>query len=358
MKTETARNILSYSLYRDVIIVATIKDVAKLARTSPATVSRFLNGEKVKKENEINIMKAIDDLDYSIHIMARSLKTKKSYTVGCIVPDLTSSFFAHIAKGAQQNFYNAGYSFVVLSFDNYIEKQSELIKFLIDKNVDGVMIASVAGTTKAHLKELVNREIPLVLIDKMIPDLDADVVLGDSVNGTYNAIEVLIKNGHRKIAIINGPQDLLTGEERYKGYLRAFEDYGLDVDNALVKFGNYKTDAGYKKMIELLEQPNRPTAVFVANYYMAVGAIMAVNEKKVKIPDDLSFVSFDDMELLRAYSPPITAVEQPMAEIGEIASRILLDKMTSQVKDPSSFVIRRLKTRLILRDSIKNLNFL
>jgi len=330
-------------------LMATIKDVARKANTSPSTVSRFLNGGKVRKGTEAAILKAIDKLDYKVHPMARGLKTNKTYTVAYIVPDLTNMFFAQIARGAQEVFYHAGYSLMLFSVDNNPEREVEIIRSLLSRKVDGILLSSVIRSND-HLIEIINHEIPMVLIDRMPPDLEIDSVQVDNVNGAYQATEALIDAGHRKIGIICGPQDLLTGRERYRGYLRAFEDYGLEVDDQLIKFGDFLVPSGYKQMCELLEQPERPTAVFVSNYYMCLGAIIALNEKNIKIPDDLSFVSFDDYELSKVYNPPLTAVEQPMIEIGEEASKILIDRMNGNQTEK---MVKRLKTNLIQRGSIK-----
>ncbi len=331
--------------------MATIKDVARVANTSPATVSRLLNGGRVKKATETAIRKAIQELDYRVHTMARGLKTKKSYTVAYIVPDLTNMFFAQIAKGAQEIFHQAGYSFMLLSADNNPEREEEILRFLLSKKVDGILLSSVT-TSSQQVKEIMEN-IPVVLIDRVLPNLEADTVLVDNVNGAYLATEALIAEGHRKIGIICGPQELLTGRERYRGYIRAFEDYGLPMNESLIKFGDFEISSGYAQMCELLKQPERPTAVFVCNYYMCLGAIIALNEKNIKIPEDLSFVSFDDYELSQVYNPPLTAVEQPMVEIGEEASQILLKRMADNSKEKC---VKRLKTNLIKRGSIKTVD--
>jgi LacI family transcriptional regulator len=331
--------------------MATIKDVAKVANTSPATVSRFLNGGRVKKRTETAILEAIQDLDYHVHTLARGLKTKKSYTVGYVVPDLTNMFFSRVAKGAGEIFYQRGYSFMVLSTDNNEAREAEISHFLLERKVDGVLLSSVSKST-SHIEHLLQNGIPVVLIDRMLPNLEVDSVLVDNINGVYAAIEILIKNGHRKIGIICGPQNIYTGRERYFGYLRAMEDYGQAVDPELVKFGDFEIETGYTNMMELLNQETRPTAVFVSNNYMSVGAVIALNEKNIKIPEDLSFFTFDDMELARVYNPSITAVVQPMVEIGETASRTLLERMNTGGKEK---VIHRLKTGVVLRDSVRSL---
>lgn len=332
--------------------MATIKDVARLANTSTATVSRYLNGERVREKNRLSIESAIERLQYSIHPIARGLKTNRSYMIGMIVPYLGDTFFSIIAENVQKFLLPHRYSLVVLSIGYNTDNLPDAVRFLIDKSVDGVLISMLGGIHAGHLASLKEKRIPVVLLDGRLPDGDETAVMADNVHGAYAALAHLIENGHRDIAIINGEQKALSGKERFKGYLRALEDYGIEADPDLIKFGDYLKESGYLLMRELLLQPKRPTAVLVCNDSMTVGALQAINELKVRIFDELSYITFDDSEITRIFNPQLTSVRQPLEQISQSAGKALLD-----IIEKGEFRTQtiRLKTELIVRDSVRNI---
>jgi LacI family transcriptional regulator len=332
--------------------LATIKDVARLANTSTATVSRYLNGERVREKNRLSIESAIERLQYSIHPIARGLKTNRSYMIGMIVPYLGDTFFSIIAENVQKFLLPHRYSLVVLSIGYNTDNLPDAVRFLIDKSVDGVLISMLGGIHAGHLASLKEKRIPVVLLDGRLPDGDETAVMADNVQGAYAALAHLIENGHRDIAIINGEQKALSGKERFKGYLRALEDYGIEADPDLIKFGDYLKESGYLLMRELLLQPKRPTAVLVCNDSMTVGALQAINELRVRIFDELSYITFDDSEITRIFNPQLTSVRQPLEQISLSAGKALLEIIEKGEFRPQTI---RLKTELIIRDSVRNI---
>jgi len=325
----------------------TIKDVAAKAEVSTATVSRVLNGEKVNEDTKENILKIIKHLGYRPNLIARSLKTQKTHTFGLVVPDY-GQFFMQIAKVAEDVLNGYGYNMLACFSDENPEKEKARIKMLMEKQVDGVLVVPTSDQGN-YLTKINERGIPIILIDRMLKDIQIDCVLVDNVNGAYQGVEHLITKGYQRIGIINGRQEVTTGEERYRGYLRVFEDYNLQIDRDIVRFGNFSTESGYTMMKELMSLSEPPAAVFVSNCYMTIGAMLAVKEMGIRVPEDVAIVSFDDTEFTRLSTPPITAVVQPVHEIGEIAANLLYKRMCGEVPDNPKMY--RLKTTLSIRAS-------
>jgi LacI family transcriptional regulator len=325
----------------------TIKDVAAKAGVSTATVSRVINGEKVREETKEKVLKTIELLGYRPNQIARSLKTQKTHTIGFVVPDY-GQFFMQIAKVVEDILNGYGYSLVVCYSDENPDREKARIRMLTEKQVDGMLVVPTSDEDN-YLMELNKRGIPVILIDRMVKDIQTDCVLVDNVNGAYQAVEHLITKGYQRIGVINGRQEVTTGEERYRGYLRVFEDYNLPIDRDIIRFGDFSTESGYTLMKELMSLPNPPEAVFIANCYMTIGAMLAIKEMDIKVPEDVAIVGFDDTELTRLSDPPLTAVVQPVREIGEMAANLLYKRICGDMSDyPKMY---RLKATLVVRAS-------
>ncbi|CEP69021.1 Transcription regulator HTH, LacI [Moorella glycerini] len=325
----------------------TIKDVAARAGVSTATVSRVLNGEKVKEETEKKVIAAIEALGYRPNHIARSLKTQKTQTIGFVVPDF-GPFFMQVAEVVEDILNSYGYSLIVCNSNENPAREKERVRMLVEKQVDGLLVVPTSDTA-SHLREIQQDGTPVVLVDRMVKDMQVDCVLVDNVNGAYQAVEHLVTLGYRRIGLINGRLEVTTGEERYRGFLRVFEDYNLPVDEGLIRTGDFSTESGYTLMKELMGLPDPPPAVFVANYYMTIGAMLAINELGLKIPTDFALVGFDDMELTRLANPPLTAVVQPLQEMGEKAAELIYKRVGG---DNTGFPqMYRLKPELVIRHS-------
>ncbi len=341
------RNVLFKGMIK---IAATIKDVAKYSGLSIATISKYINGGNVLDNNKEKIEEAIKVLNFRVNEMARGLKTSKSKTIGILLPNLENIFFTSIVSNIEDILLKSGYSTVICDYKEDYGLEKEKLEFLVSKMVDGIVIIP-SGKESLEVKSVMDRGIPVVLIDRALKGVDCDVVLGDNLNASYNAVEQFITRGHKRIAIIAGPKDMYTAEERVKGYYRVHEDYSLEIDTELIKYGDYKIDSGYTLLYELLEMDKKPTAVFITNYEMTLGAIMAINEKKVDIPNDLSIIGFDNIQLAKIVNPPLSIVVQPMKAIGETAAEILVKRLN---KDNSNFpMIFRLKTEILIKESVK-----
>jgi LacI family transcriptional regulator len=330
----------------------TIKDVAKHTGLSISTISKYLNGGNVLEPNKELIEKAIQELDFKVNEMARGLKTSRSMTVGVLIPSLENIFFTSIVSHIESILLQEGYSTILCGYKESPELEEKKLQFLLDKMVDGIVMMPLFDNDDL-VKMVIAKGIPIVLIDRLINNVSCDVVLVDNLNASYNAVEQLIVNGHRRIGIIVGPKNIYTAQERLKGYIRVHEDYRLEIDSCLIKYGDYKIQSGYDLLQELMRIDPPPTAIYVTNYEMTVGSIIAINENNIKIPEDLSLIGFDNLDLARIVRPPLSIVVQPVKQIGETAARVLLKRLKS---DLSGFpLVARLKTELLLRDSIKKL---
>ncbi len=331
-------------------MATTIKDVAKYTGLSISTISKYLNGGNVLEPNKKSIEEAIQTLDFKVNEMARGLKTSRSMTVGVLIPSLENIFFTSIVSHIESILLQEGYSTILCDYKESPVWEEQKLQFLLDKMVDGIVMMPLTDNDDL-IKTIIAKEIPIVLIDRLINNINCDVVLVDNLNASYNAVEQLIMHGHRRIGIIVGPENIYTAQERLKGYTRVHKDYRLEVDPCLIKYGDYKMQSGYNLLKELIEIESPPTAAYVTNYEMTVGSIIAINENNIKIPEDLSLIGFDNLDLARIVRPPLSIVVQPVQQIGETAAQVLLKRLRN---DLGGFpLIARLKTKLLLRDSIK-----
>jgi LacI family transcriptional regulator len=335
-------------------MASTIKDVAKYTGLSIATISKYINGGNVLDKNRELIEDAIKALDFRVNEIARGLKTNKTMTVGVLIPDLKNIFCTNIISNIEDVLIRNGYSTIICDYKESSELEEKKMEFLVNKMVDGIILMPHNESTEQAYNNL-QKDIPIVLIDRAIKDVNCDVVLVDNLNASYNAVEQLITRGHRRVGIICGPKNVYTTEERLKGYLRVHEDYALPVDNNLIKHGDYQVQSGYELLCELWNENPRPTAIFVTNYEMTLGGIIAINEKDIKIPEEVSFIGFDNLDMARIVKPPLSIVVQPMKEIGETAANILLKRLRGDMSNFPQMV--RLKTEVLIKESVKKIDF-
>lgn len=330
----------------------TIKDVAKYTGLSIATVSKYLNGKRVLEKNKILIDEAIEALGFQVNEMARGLKTNRSMTVGILIPNLENIFFTSIISHVENILIQHRYSTIICDYREDPKLAEEKINFLVNKMVDGIIMVPKSANIES-INQVSNKGIPVIFIDRLLKGVKCDVVLSDNLNASYDAVEQLIIRGHRRIGIICGPKDIYTSQERLKGYLRVHEDYALGIEKDLILYGNYDIESGYQLLIHLAEMKNPPTAVFVTNYEMTLGAIMAINERNIKVPDQLSIIGFDNINMAKIVKPPLSIVVQPMKEIGEKAAEVLLSRL--QGENNGEYSIYRLKTEVLIKESVKTI---
>lgn len=333
-------------------ITATIKDVAKYTGLSTATISKYINGRNVLEQNRKIIEEAIEVLNFRVNEIARGLKTNKTKTVGILIPNLEQPFCTSIVASIENILIKFGYSTIICDYKENKELEKEKLQFLINKMVDGIIMMPI-GDEEDIIKQIIDEETVIVLIDRVLSNLICDVVLVDNLNATYDAVEQFIMRGHKRIGIISGPDDVYTAQERLKGYLRVHEDYSMPVYKELIKYGDYKEDSGYRILNEFMDMEDHPTAIIITNYEMTLGAIMAVNERNIVVPDEVSLIGFDNLLMAKIIKPPLSIVIQPMQSIGETSAEVLLKRLNG---DMSNFPIRfRLKADVLIKSSVRNI---
>jgi len=329
--------------------MVTLKDVARQAGVSVATASRALGGYGyVSPETRSKVLRAARLLDYHPNALARSMVKKRTHTLGVVVSDNANPFFAAVVRGIEDVVHRHGYAVILCNADEDPEKEEMYLRILREKRVDGLLLAP-SGEAGRFLRAWAREGLPLVLIDRKIEGIAADAVIVDNRSGAKEAVAHLIGLGHRRIGTICGPQQVYTGFERLQGYLEALREARIPVEKDLIREGNFKQDSGYRLAREFLEMDDPPTALFVANNLMTIGALLALREAGVRIPQDMAVVGFDDMEWASILTPPLTAVAQPAYALGANAAQLLIQRLLRGPSPQPQEIV--LKTRLVVRES-------
>jgi DNA-binding LacI/PurR family transcriptional regulator len=327
--------------------VVTIKDVAREAGVSLGTASQALRqSPAVREATRQRVLAVATRLRYHPSALARGLVTRRTHTVGLLISDIANPFFIRAVRAVEDAAQENGYNVILCNTDEDPAKETQYLRVLLEKRVDGIILATTAGSLPA-VREVRWRRVPLVLFDRELPAVAADTVKVDSVLGGRLATEHLLRLGHRRIAIIHGPLVRSTGAERLEGYLLALRAAKVGPDPLLIREGNFKQDSGRELAGQLLDLDRPPTALFCTNNLMTVGALQTLQERGVRIPADLSLVGYDDMEWWTLTHPPLTTVGQPVYELGREAMRLLLARIDAR-RRPQRVV---LKPELLVRAS-------
>ncbi len=327
----------------------TMKEVAERAGVSASTVSHVLNGtRKVSDETRERVILAIEELGYRPNLLARSFRTRRTFTLGLLISDIQNPFFTSVVRGVEDVALSRGYHVFLCNTDEDIEREDEYVSELTRKRVDGLIIASAAPRYDCARwpKEKVA---PFVFMDREIEGVEADAVRVDNRLGMKLIAEHLVDLGHKKIGLISGPLEKASGHERYEGLKAALLQMGLELDDSLVRFGDFRVESGRKGATELLGLPEPPTALVVANNQMTLGALLAIKELGLVIPKDVSVVGFDEMEWAPLADPPLTTVAQPTYEMGTKAARMLLDRIENELDGAPRRIL--LEPQLVVRYS-------
>lgn len=327
----------------------TIKEVAQDAQVSTTTVSHVINNTRfVEPETRDRVMAAMQKLGYHPNSLARSLRSGVSKTIGLIVPDAANLFFAEVARKIEDDGYRQGYSVILCNSDNNPQKQTNYINTLLTKRVDGVIFISSGGRVEDLLKFSAN-QIPVVVADRDVPQELADIVLLDNEQAGFDATRHLIDLGHTVIACITGPDDLSPSMQREKGYRRALREAGIPYQQDQIIAGDFSFKSGEAAAQKLLSVKHRPTAIFALNDMMAIGAMTALRKAGLSVPEDVSIVGFDNIELASAVNPALTTIAQPIDEIARQATELLIHRLLGSRIGKNQRVI--LKAGLIRRES-------
>ena len=332
----------------------TLKSIAEKLELSVSTVSRVLNGKsshyRISKETEELILKAKKDLNYTPNQLARGLRLKRTNSIGYIIPDISNPFFASIAKSVEKSARKFGYSMLLCDSEENTEIEQTSLQLMLNRKVDGLIISPV-GLEVSHLKAIIQKNVPVVLLDRYFPDLDIPFVTSDNYQGALDAVNLLIENGHTRIACIQGLKNTSPNNDRVKGYVDAHLTHDLPIDESLIVGDSFGEENGYIETKLLLKKANIPTAIFSISNLISLGAIRAISEEGLKIPDDISMISFDDQPYSRFLATPMTTVAQQNYQIGLIATKLLIDQIESNRRIEPKGIF--LPTKINIRDSVK-----
>lgn len=329
---------------------ATIKDVAAHAGVSVATVSAVVNNNKyVSPDLTQRVQESIAALGYERNSLAQGLKKQTSQTIGLIISDISNPYFTSVVRGVEDVANARGYSLILGNTDEDVKKEINYLRLLESKRVDGLIMARPAAGNHSFLESWPTNRLPLVSIGYLSKDESIDAVLIDNEMGARLAVEHLIALGHRRIGIVTGLPGITATEERLAGYQQALAAHGIPFNPALVAEGNLRIDGGERGTLHLLTQAAEPpTALFVTNGLMVIGALQAIDRVGLRCPEDIALVGFDDFEWAAVMRPRLTTVRQPTYEIGQRAAQVLFDRL--EQRDVAPQVIR-LQPQLIVRES-------
>lgn len=304
----------------------TIKDIAKEAGVSIATVSFIVNGkdQHISEATRQRVKDVMKKYNYIPNAMAGSLVTRRTGIIGLILPDITNPFFPGIARGAEDRANEEGYSIIFCNTDDKIEVEEKYIESLTSKMVDGIIIAHSSSSDK--MREILERtQIPVILIDR---DFDSKNILGkvlvNNRAGAFNAVCHMVGKGYKKIAYLSGSLKTKTAMERLEGYKDALKEKGLPLEKHLIKYGEYRAEWGSKGVTELLEEKSDFDAIFCGNDLIAIGAMKELLKNGYKVPEDIGVMGFDDIYMSQMVEPELTTVKQPNYEMGYQAVELLI----------------------------------
>lgn len=305
----------------------TMKDIAKLAGVSVTTVSRVLSGNykkiRISTETAEKVLRIAREQDFQPDDLAKSLQSRKTRTIGVVVTDITNPFFAEIVRSIEKYLDTKDYSMILCNSDENLESETKCIKLLLSKRVEGLIICP-SGLNDENISGLKNKQFPFVLIDRYVNGVDCSHVVSDNYNGAKQAVEYLIGKGHRRIGFLGGRSDSSSNNERRNGYCDTLKENNISYSAELETNLGFDKESGEVGMDTLLKLKKRPTAIFAANNFIGLGALLSIKKHGMNVPLDISLLEFDETDLSRYGDPAITSVNQNAKELGEKASENIL----------------------------------
>jgi LacI family repressor for deo operon, udp, cdd, tsx, nupC, and nupG len=331
--------------------MATIHDVAKLAKVSIATVSRVMSGaDPVNPKTQQRVLEAMEKLNYRPNGLARNLRSQKANVIIALVPDIKNPFFSEVLRGIEDGAREAGFNVLIGSTDGDRDKTKAYMTLLDESRADGIILTTTQ-TDQAFLEEFASRS-PVVLACEYLPGSDIPSVSIDNESAARKITKHLLALGHTRIAHIMGPSNVVLCQARLQGYRQALHQHGIMEDELLIQEGDYSLESGYLITRKLLSINRIPTAIFAANDEMAIGAMKAIREYGLQVPQDISVVGFDDINIASYVSPALTTIHQPRYEIGQRSVHMLIKLIRSEPLDQSQVV---LEDTLVVRESSSEL---
>ncbi len=304
----------------------TIKDVANLAGVSTATVSYVINGtQKITDETRERVEKAMRELKYRPSALARSLRVRRTKTIGLLVPHLSNQFFTEAAHGIEEVLQRNGYSVIISESGDAPQNENRLLQVCASLLVDGLSLVP-CNPKLNYVKKALSGRHPTVFLDRRPIDVDCDAVVLDNSNATYEAVSLLIRMGHERIAMLLGADWYSTTHDRMRGFKKALKEAGLKLDPNLVRHGDYGLESGIALTHEVLTS-RKPSAIFAASAYMTLGAFLKTREMRLRIPDQVAIIGCDDQAWANATEPALSMIHQPSSEMGKRAAELLLKRI-------------------------------
>lgn len=332
--------------------MATIYDIARQANVSAMTVSRVINKTgRVSEKTRVKVQKVMDDMHYIPNSIARCLVTQQSKVISLLIADICNPFFTKVARGVEDAALKHGYKLMLGNSDENLMKERHYIEMILSMKVDGVLIAASSDLSIEHLQWLEKQKVPFVLLDREVPGIHADAVIGESKNGTKKMIKQLIEMGHTRIGLLNGLDHVSTARERRLGYIEALIEADLPVDEHLMIEASYTPDNATKLIDTWYGQQtdHKPTAIFAANNLLAQAVMNEAYELGLRIPDDISLACFDELSYTLEAQPFLSVVAQPAYEFGQLGFKLLLERMKDTTLPRR---LEHLPCEILLRDSV------
>lgn len=328
-----------------------MKEIAKKLNLSVSTVSRALkDSPELHPDTKKRVVEMAESMHYQPNLLAQSLRISRSKVLGVIVPELTSHFFSSNISGIQDTAYKRGYNIMICQSNESFEQEKSNIKILVSSQVDGLLI-SLSRETKTydHLKELVDREIPFIMFDRVTEEIPVSRVTVDDAHGAYLVVRHMLEQGCRKIAYFSGPEDLYISKKRKEGYLLALSEYGISEVESRTYITDLTLEMNRKITLEMIQEKDQPDGIFAMIDPLAVDVMMVLKENNIMIPQDIALAGFTNNPTSAVVEPSLTTVSQPGYKMGQIAANHLLDQLEELVSDdPQSFI---LSTTLVVRNS-------
>jgi LacI family transcriptional regulator len=327
-----------------------IRDVAKHAGVSTATVSHILNGTRqVSDETRAQVLASVRELGYRPSAIARSLRTRTTGTIGILVSDISNPFSTAVVRAIEDVANENGHNVILCNTDESEAKAEKYLNLLLSKRVDGLILAPT-GRLGSCVEMFLATGTPVVLIDRLVDGVALPYVGVDNIEGARTAVEHLIEDGHRRIGVITGLPNVSSSLERLKGYELALQAHGIDLAPDLVRTGHSNVQGGIQAACDLLRLEIPPTAIFTTNNLMTLGSLIAFRKLKVRCPEQIAILGFDDHEWAEIFSPPVSVVRQPMYEIGSTAARLLQRAIKGEQLSAEKHL---LPTELVIRNSCR-----
>lgn len=333
-----------------------LKTIAEHLNLSPGTVSRVLNGKdkefRISQETVALVLAYTEKIGYSPNLIAKGLRSSKTFTIGLIIPDISNPFFAIMAQNIENAASKENYSILLVDSQDDENREKAQLRNMISRKVDGIIAAPV-GASFHHFEEIRNQGIPLVFVDRYFKNVDIPYISSDNYLGAFEATKYLINNNHQKIVLIKGDEATEPAKERRRGYVDALVEKGVTKDDiGIVGNDEFSIENGYRNTKKLLTVGPLPSAIFALNNLIGLGVLKALKEANLKIPDDISLLIFDDQPYAPFLDPPITTVKQGSEKIGILAMNHMMSIID---KEKGKLRSRLIPTTLIIRESVLKL---